>query len=134
MISPVTLASLNPAGGTNKLTLQGLDNARRKSFEIGRLTGIVSRSFYFFSLPSFRAFVKGYILFQISNNCLMVSKFLVLCFRGGCHEFIILPFLLALKTGGRCFMCLQRHQLIVYLIKLTRETNVFDTHAEFLPS
>lgn len=54
--------------------------------------------------------------------------------RGGLHEFIILPFLLALKTGGRCFMCLQRDQLIVYLLKLTRETNVFDTHAEFLPS
>lgn len=71
VISPVTLASSNPAEGTNKLTLQGLDNSRRNSFEIIRLIGIVSRSFHFFSLPSFRAFVKGYILFQISNNCLI---------------------------------------------------------------
>ena len=31
-------------------------------------------------------------------------------------------------------MCLQRDQLIVYLLKLTPETNVFETHADFLPS
>ena len=34
-------------------------------------------------------------------------------------------------------MCLQRDQLIVYLKKkkkLSRETNTFDTHAEFLLS
>ena len=46
VISPVTLASSNPAEGTNKLTLQGLDNSRRNSFEIGRLTGIVVLNYF----------------------------------------------------------------------------------------
>ena len=31
-------------------------------------------------------------------------------------------------------MCLQRDQLIVYLLKLTRKTNAFDTRADILPS